>query len=395
MTKPFDKPIYVTKPWLPPLEEFQRGVAEIWGRAWLTNNGPVVERFRAELAEYCQTENLCLFANGTLALQIALQGMGITGDVITTPYTFVATVHSLFWNKVRPVFVDIEPEYYTLDPEQVEAAITPWTSAILGVHVYGHPCRLQELERVARKHNLKLLYDAAHAFGVRVNGRPIGQFGDLSMFSFHATKLFHSVEGGMLTFGDGRLRRRFDYLKNFGFENEVEVVMPGTNAKMNELQALMGRLVLKGMGEIVQKRRQLAETYRCELLTIPGIRTAAPPAPGVEYNHAFFPIEVDEREFGASRDDLYNGLKEWNVFARRYFYPLVTDFACYRGIVREGELPVARSVASRIITLPIFSDLGLDDVARICDIIRHIHERRRSLPGGSRRGVMNIAAGPA
>ena len=395
MNKPFDKPIYVTKPWLPPLEDFQRGLAEIWGRAWLTNNGPVVERFRAELAEYCETENLCLFANGTLALQIALQGMGITGDVITTPYTFVATVHSLFWNKVRPVFADIEPEHYTLDPEQVEAAITPWTSAILGVHVYGHPCRLEELERIARAHNLKLLYDAAHAFGVRVNGRPIGQFGDLSMFSFHATKLFHSVEGGMLTFSDARLRRRFDYLKNFGFENEVEVVMPGTNAKMNELQALMGRLVLKGMGEIVEKRRRLAETYGWGLKTIPGIRAAAPAAPGVEYNHAFFPIEVDEREFGASRDDLYNGLKEWNVFARRYFYPLVTDFACYRGIVREGELPVARSVASRIITLPIFSDLGLDDVARICDIIRHIHERRRSLPGGSRRGVMNIAAGPA
>ncbi|MGA2606400.1 MAG: DegT/DnrJ/EryC1/StrS family aminotransferase [Terriglobia bacterium] len=395
MSKPFDKPIYVTKPWLPPLEEFQRGLAEIWGRAWLTNNGPVLESFRAELAEYCGTENLCLFANGTLALQIALQGMGITGDVITTPYTFVATVHSLFWNKVRPVFVDIEPEHYTLDPEQVEAAITPWTSAILGVHVYGHPCRLEELERIAREHNLKLLYDAAHAFGVRVNGRPIGQFGDLSMFSFHATKLFHSVEGGMLTFGDGRLRRRFDYLKNFGFENEVEVVMPGTNAKMNELQALMGRLVLKGMGEIVEKRRHLAETYRRELMTIPGIRTAAPAGPGVEYNHAFFPIEVDEREFGASRDDLYNGLKEWNVFARRYFYPLVTDFACYRGIVREGELPVARSVAGRIITLPIFSDLGLDDVVRICDIIRHIHERRRSLPAGSRRGVLNIAAGPA
>ena len=395
MIKPFDKPIYVTKPWLPLLEEFQRGLAEIWDRGVLTNNGPVVERFRAELAEYCETENLCLFANGTLALQIALQGMGITGDVITTPYTFVATVHSLFWNKVRPVFVDIEPEHYTLDPEQVEAAITPWTSAILAVHVYGHPCRLQELERISRQHNLKLLYDAAHAFGVRVNGRPIGQFGDLSMFSFHATKLFHSAEGGMLTFADARLRRRFDYLKNFGFENEVEVVMPGTNAKMNELQALMGRLVLKGMGEIVQKRRQLAETYRCELLTIPGIRTAAPPAPGVEYNHAFFPIEVDEREFGASRDDLYNGLKEWNVFARRYFFPLVTDFACYRGMVREDELPVARSVASRIITLPIFSDLGLDDVVRICDIIRHIHERRKSLPAGSRTGEPSIVVGAA
>ena len=307
MIKPFDKPIYVTKPWLPPLEEFQRGLVEIWGRGVLTNNGPVVQRFRAELAEYCETENLCLFANGTLALQIALQGMGITGDVITTPYTFVATVHSLFWNKVRPVFVDIEPEHYTLDPEQVEAAITPWTSAILGVHVYGHPCRLEELERIARKHNLKLLYDAAHSFGVRVNGRPIGQFGDLSMFSFHATKLFHSVEGGMLTFGDGTLRRRFDYLKNFGFENEVEVVMPGTNAKMNEFQALMGRLVLKRMNEIVEKRRRLAQTYRCELMTIPGIRTAALPDPGVEYNHAYFPIEVDEREFGASRDAVVQG----------------------------------------------------------------------------------------
>ncbi len=395
MIKPFDNPIYVTKPWLPPLEEFQKGLAEIWGSALLTNNGPMVQRFRADLAEYCETENLCLFTNGTLALQIALQGMGITGDVITTPYTFVATVHSLFWTKVRPVFVDIEPEHYTLDPERVEAAITPWTSAILAVHVYGHPCRLQELERIARKHNLKLFYDAAHAFGVRVNGRPIGQFGDVSMFSFHATKLFHSVEGGMLTFADGTLRRRFDYLKNFGFENEVEVAMPGTNAKMNELQALMGRLVLKRMGEIVEKRRRIAETYGRELLTTPGIQTAAPAAPGIDYNHAYFPIEVNEREFGASRDDLYNGLKEWNVFVRRYFYPLVTDFACYRGIVREGELPEARRVASRIITLPIYSDLALDDVVRICNIIRHIHERRRLLPAGSRAGVRNIAVGPA
>jgi dTDP-4-amino-4,6-dideoxygalactose transaminase len=380
MIQPFDKPIYVTRPWLPRLEDFQKGLAEIWERAILTNNGPVVQRFRDELAEYCQTDNVCLFANGTLALQIALQGMGITGDVITTPYTFVATVHSLFWNKVRPVFVDIEPEHYTLDAEKVEEAITPWTSAILGVHLYGHPCRLEELEGIARRHNLKLLYDAAHAFGVRVNGRPIGQFGDLSMFSFHATKLFHTIEGGMLTFGDGALRRRFDYLKDFGIENETEVVMPGTNAKMNELQALMGRLVLRSMGEIVEKRRQIAETYRRELAPIAGIRAAAPAAPGVEYNYAYFPIEVDEREFGTSRDDLYQGMKEWNVFARRYFYPLVTDFPCYRGIVREGELPVARGVASRIITLPIFSDLEPHDVVRICGIIRHIQERRRPMP---------------
>jgi len=395
MIKPFDKPIYITKPWLPPLEEFQRGLAEIWDRAVLTNNGPVLEAFRRDLVEYCETDNLTLFANGTLALQIALQGMGITGDVITTPYTFVATVHSLFWNKVRPVFVDIEPEHYTLDPEQVEAAITPWTSAILAVHVYGHPCRLNELERIARKHSLKLLYDAAHAFGVRVNGRPVGHFGDLSMFSFHATKLFHSLEGGMLTFGDQTLRRRFDYLKNFGFENEVEVVMPGTNAKMNELQALMGRLVLKGMGEIVEKRCQIAETYRRELMSTPGIRAALPASPGVEYNHAYFPVEVEEREFGASRDDLYQELKEWNVFSRRYFYPLVTDFACYRGIVRDGDLPVARSVASRIITLPIYSELRLDDVMRICDIIRHIQKGRSLRTAASRAGALSLAVGSA
>jgi len=378
LNKPFDKPIYITRPWLPPLEEFKSGLAEIWDRGVLTNNGPVVQAFRAELAQYCETQNLSLFSNGTLALQIALQGLGITGDVITTPYTFVATVHSLFWNKVRPVFVDIEPEHYTLDPDQVEEAITPWTSAILAVHVYGHPCRLDALERIARRHNLKLLYDAAHAFGVRVDGRSIAQFGDVSMFSFHATKLFHSAEGGMLTFGDPTLRRRFDYLKNFGFENETEVVMPGTNAKMNELQALMGRLVLRRLPEIIQKRREIAETYRRELARIPGIKPAALPAAGVDYNHAYFPVEVDPAQFGATRDQLYDRLKDWNVFARRYFYPLVTDFACYRGIVRQGELPVARAVASRILTLPIFSDLALDDVVRICGIIRHVHEHARA-----------------
>jgi dTDP-4-amino-4,6-dideoxygalactose transaminase len=394
MIKPFEKPIFVTRPCLPPLADFQRGLAEIWDRGVLTNSGPVLESFRLELSQYCETENLCLFANGTLALQIALQGMGITGDVITTPYTFVATVHSLFWNKVRPVFIDIEPVHYTLDPEQVEAAITPWTSAILAVHVYGNPCRLRELEQIARKHNLKLLFDAAHAFGVRVNGQPISKFGDLSMFSFHATKLFHSIEGGMLTFGDRRLQRHFDYLKNFGFENEVEVTMPGTNAKMNELQALMGRLVLGRMAEILEKRRQIAEVYRRELMGIPGIQLAALPDPGVEYNNCYFPVEVDQREFGISRDELYNQLKEWNVFARRYFYPLVTEFSCYRGIVRDDELPVARHVARRIITLPIFFDLGLDDVVRICAIVRHLQEKqiRRSANRGT--AFENMAGNP-
>ncbi len=245
MIKSFEKPIYVTRPFLPPLAEFCRDLEEIWESRWLTNNGPVLQRYTQELCNTFETENVCLFNNGTLALQIALQGMGITGEVITTPYSFVATTHSLFWNKIRPIFVDIEPEYYNLDPEKVEAAITPWTTAILAVHVYGHPCKLNALADIARRNNLKLIYDAAHAFGVKVNNHPISHFGDLSMFSFHATKTYHSFEGGMLTFKESGLKGVFDYLKNFGFKDEMEVVMPGTNAKMNEIQALMGTPCVK------------------------------------------------------------------------------------------------------------------------------------------------------
>ena len=386
MIKPFDKPITAARPALPSLEEFQRGLEGIWNRAWLTNNGPLVEQFRDKLMGFCGTKNLSLFTNGTLALQIALQGMGITGDVITTPYTFVATTHALFWNKIRPVFVDIEPEHYSLDPAQVEAAITPWTSAILAVHVYGQPCRLKELEQIARKHGLKLLYDAAHAFGVEVGGIPIGQFGDLTMFSFHATKVFHSIEGGMLTFRDPGLRRLFDYLKNFGFENETEVVMPGTNAKMNEFQALMGLLLLNRLNEMLGKRQGIDRRYRERLALVPGVRLAAQPAGTVRYNYAYMPVEVEEGEFGLSRDQLYLKLREYNVLARRYFYPLIPDFACYRGVVAAGGLPVARRTASRIITLPIYSDLALDDVERICDIIEHLQSE-------AGRGV--VAAKPA
>jgi dTDP-4-amino-4,6-dideoxygalactose transaminase len=375
MIRPFDKPIYVARPALPSLEEFRCGLEGIWDRAWLTNNGPLVEQFRDNLITFCGTKNLSLFVNGTLALQIALQGMGITGDVITTPYTFVATTHSLFWNKIRPVFVDIEPDYYSLDPAQVEAAITPWTSAILAVHVYGQPCYLENLERIARKHGLKLLYDAAHAFGVEVNGTSIAHFGDLSMFSFHATKIFHSIEGGMLTFRDPEYRRLFDYLKNFGFENETEVVMPGTNAKMNEFQALMGLLLLRRMDEMIERRRAINERYRERLALIPGIRLVSPPAETVRYNYAYMPVEVEQDEFGLTRDQLYLKLREFNVFARRYFYPLVPDYACYRGLVASGNLPVARRAASRVLTLPIYSDLALDDVDRICDIIGDIASR--------------------
>ena len=369
MLKPFEKPIYVTQPFLPKLQDFSERLKEIWDSRWLTNNGPIVRRFAEQLSNYFETDNLCLFNNGTLALQIALQGMDIAGEVITTPYTFVATTHALYWNKARPVFVDIEPDYYTLDPEKVEAAITPWTTAILAVHVYGHPCKLNALADIARKHNLILIYDAAHAFGVRVGPKSIAHFGDLSMFSFHATKLYHSIEGGMLIFKDSGIKRKFDYLKNFGFENEVEVVMPGTNAKMNEFQALMGELVLEHIDHIISQRKKLYEKYRELLKVVPGIKLVPSLPEGVAYNFAYMPVEVDELKYGANRDELYGELKKYNVFPRRYFYPLLCDYPCYRSVSVNDSLSVARSVASRILTLPIYSDLKIDDVARICEII--------------------------
>jgi len=369
MIKAFDKPIYVTRPYLPKLELFCDGLKDIWDSHWLTNNGPILKRYARELANYFETDNVCLFNNGTLALQIGLQGMGISGEVITTPFTFVATTHALFWNKIRPVFVDIEPDYYTLDPEKVEAAITPWTTAILAVHVFGHPCNVNVLADIARRHNLKLIYDAAHAFGVRVGNRSLAHFGDMSMFSFHATKLYHSLEGGMLTFQDSGLKSIFDYLKNFGFESEVEVVMPGTNAKMNEMQALMGSMMLGYLDKLIEKRRKITEIYRQRLNDISGIRLPPSLPADITYNYAYMPIEVHEKEFGMSRDELYEELKKYNIFARRYFYPLICDYACYRSVSVKDPLTVARLVASRVLTLPIYYDLSFDDVQRICDII--------------------------
>lgn len=381
--KPFDNPIFVARPFLPPLSDFCKKLEEIWEARWLTNNGPIVRRFAKRLASYFETDNLCLFNNGTLALQIALQGMEISGEVITTPFTFVATTHALFWNKIRPVFVDIEPDYYTLDPEKVEAAITPWTTGILAAHVYGHPCKLNVLADIARKHNLKLIYDAAHAFDVKVGGKSIAHFGDLSMYSFHATKLYHSIEGGMLTFKDSGLKQKFDYLKNFGFENEVEVVMPGTNAKMNEFQALMGEMVLEHIDQIISKRERLYQRYHENLKDVPGIRLVPTFPTDVEYNYAYMPIEVNEDIYGISRDKLYEDLKKYNVFTRRYFYPILCDYPCYRAVTVKDSLSVARSVASRILTLPIYYDLALDDVQKICDLIIAISSKgmyRRQTP---------------
>ena len=395
MIQPFEKPIYVTRPFLPPFDEFCKGLEEIWANRWLTNDGPILKRFTQELCNILETENICLFNNGTLALQIALQGMGISGEVITTPYTFVATTHALFWNKIRPVFVDIEPDYYTIDPEKVEAAITPWTTAILAVHVYGHPCKLNILADIARKHNFRLMYDAAHAFGVKIDNRSIAHFGDLSMFSFHSTKLFHSIEGGMLVFREAALKGLFDYLKNFGFKNEVEVVMPGTNAKMNEMQALMGIHVLKYLEGTIQKRSKITALYRSRLKDVPGVRLTPPLSSDIRYNYAYMPVEIDEREFGMSRDALYEKMKEWNVYARRYFYPLICDFPCYRSVPVKDPLTNARRVADRILTLPIYDSLELSDVETICDIISQLQQQRKSrsdLPASARESVRNPGA---
>lgn len=378
MIKPFEKPIYVTRPFLPPLDEFRQGLEEIWASRWLTNNGPIVQRFTQELSNFFESDNICLFNNGTLALQIALQGMGISGEVITTPYTFVATTHALFWNKIRPVFVDIEPDYYTIDAEKVEAAITPWTTAILGVHVYGYPCKVNTLADIARRYNLKIIYDAAHAFGIKIGNKPLAHFGDLSMFSFHATKLYHSLEGGLLIFQESGLKGIFDYLKNFGFKNELEVVMPGTNAKMNEMQALMGIQVLKYLDEIIQRRAGITELYRNRLKEVPGIKLAPLLPANVKHNYAYIPIEVDEEEFGMNRDALYDNLKKYNVYTRRYFYPLVCDYACYRNVSVKDPLVVARRVASCILTLPIYDSLELSEVEAICEMIKEVHFKSTS-----------------
>jgi dTDP-4-amino-4,6-dideoxygalactose transaminase len=368
--EPFAEPIYVTRPYLPPLDAFCEGLREIWDNQWLTNNGPVLRRYTQALEDYVGTPNVSLFTNGTLALQIALQGMGITGEVITTPFTFVATTHALVANNLTPVFADIEPEYYTLDPNAVEAAITPRTSAILAVHVYGYPCQLHALADIARRHNLKLIYDAAHAFGVTVDEKSIALYGDCSMFSFHATKLYHSIEGGMLVFADPALKFTFDHLKNFGFESETEVLMPGTNAKMSELQALMGLQVLERMDDIVAERARIHDTYVQRLTQLSGLRVPPlPPAP-IRHNYAYFPIEVDETVYGMSRDGLYEWLRQHNVIARRYFYPLACDFACYRQVAPARPLSVARSAAERVLTLPIYCGLKTHDVHLICDIIQ-------------------------
>lgn len=363
-------PVFVTRPYLPPLEELQPYLEQIWANRQLTNGGPFHQQLEEELCRYLGVEHISLFANGTLALVTALQALRITGEVITTPYSFVATAHSLLWNGIKPVFVDIDRESLNLDPEKIEAAITPQTTAILPVHVYGRPCATDRIQKIADTYGLKVIYDAAHAFAVEDGGGSILRHGDLSILSFHATKVFTTFEGGAIVSPDARTKKRIDYLKNFGFADEVTVVAPGINGKMNELQAAIGLAQLKHIDAALSERAAIDRRYRELLADVSGIRCL--PAPdSAQHNHSYFPIMV-EPAFPLSRDQLYQRLREHNVYARRYFYPLISEFPMYRALpsAAHSNLPVAVSASSRVICLPIFPQLAADELEAIVAVVR-------------------------
>ena len=366
-----DKPIYVTSPLLPSLEDFTFLLKEIWESKMLTNNGNFHQKLEEELAKYLKVPYLSLFTNGTLPLITALQAMRITGEVITTPFSFVATTHSLWWNGIKPVFVDIEPETCNLDPSKIEAAITPRTTAIMPVHVYGKPCKTKEIQEIANKYGLKVIYDAAHAFGVEINGESILNFGDMATLSFHATKVYNTLEGGALVVHDEQTKKRIDYLKNFGFASETEVVAPGINSKVDEVRAAYGLLNLKQVDHAINSRRKVAIRYRDELQGVKGI-TFFNDIPGVRHNYSYFPIFINAEEYGMTRDELYFKMKEYNVFGRRYFYPLISTFSTYRGLdsANPDNLPVATQMSNNVICLPMHQALSENEVEYILQIIK-------------------------
>jgi dTDP-4-amino-4,6-dideoxygalactose transaminase len=363
-------PIFVTPPDLPPLEEFMPYLQQIWDSKVLTNGGPFHKQLEAELADYLGVKHISLFTNATIALVTALQSLRISGEVITTPYSFVATAHSLLWNGIKPVFVDIDPQTMNLDPKCIEAAITPQTTAIMPVHCYGRPCDVEAIQRIADDYNLKVIYDAAHAFGVRQRGHSILQHGDLSVLSFHATKAFNTFEGGAIISPDARTKQHIDHLKNFGFVNEVTVVATGINGKMSELNAALGLLQLKHVGKAIARRQEIDALYRSLLADVPGIRLVAP-AVDTEANYSYFPILV-EADYPLGRDALYQQMKDAGINGRRYFYPLISDFPMYRGLPSAAaqNLPVAKATSSKVICLPIYPALSDEDVARVAAIVR-------------------------
>lgn len=365
------KIITVTSPLLPSLDDFVPLLEDIWKRKWITNNGHYHQLLEKALAEYLRVPYISLFTNGTLPLITALQAMRITGEVITTPYSFVATTHSLWWNGIKPVFVDIDPKTCNLDPNRIEAAITPRTTAIMPVHVYGKPCDTEAIQEIADKYGLKIIYDAAHAFGVEVNGKSILEAGDMSTLSFHATKVYNTIEGGALICHDAKTKDRIDHLKNFGFSDEVTVIAPGINSKMDEVRAAYGLLNLRQVDKAIEARHYVAIRYREALRDVPGI-TFMEDMPGVRHNYSYFPIFVNEEQYGMSRDELYFKMKSLGILGRRYFYPLISEFSTYRSLESAApeNLPVAHKIADSVICLPMYHTLTEEDVQRVIDCIK-------------------------
>ena len=362
--------ITVTSPLLPDLNDFHAELQKIWDSKWITNNGAYHKKLEGALAEYLGVPYVSLFTNGTLPLITALQALRITGEVITTPYSFVATTHALWWNGIKPVFVDIDPATGNVDPDKIEAAITPKTTAIMPVHVYGKPCDTQRIQEIADRYGLKVIYDAAHAFGVKVNGESILNAGDMSTLSFHATKVYNTIEGGAMIMHDEKIKQRIDYLKNFGFANETTIMGPGINSKMDEVRAAYGLLTLKQVDSAIEARHQVAVAYRNALRDVEGI-TFFDDMPGVTHNYSYFPIFVDTKKYGMSRDELYFHMKSQNVHGRRYFYPLISEFSTYRGLesAKPENLPKAHQMANSVICLPMHHALTGNDIQRTIECI--------------------------
>ncbi|MHB8155402.1 MAG: DegT/DnrJ/EryC1/StrS family aminotransferase [Candidatus Omnitrophota bacterium] len=372
------KPLYVTRPFLPALADLNKYLKKIWKSQWVTNNGVNHVLLEKKLAAYLKVKNNSLFCNGTLALQLAVNALRLTGEVITTPFTFAATPHVLYWNNIRPVFCDIQEDTYNLDVHKIESLITPETTAILAVHVFGNPCDVEALEKIAQNHGLKIIYDAAHAFGVEVNGVGIGNFGDASMFSFHATKIFSTIEGGCLACRSSDIKERVDYLRNFGIKSEEEIVVPGINAKMNEIQAAIGLIQLKAVDREIKKRKRLIEFYKEGLKNVPGIILPRY-LDNVKYNYQSFVVRINGQEYGTSRDCLYGLLRQMNIVARKYFYPLCSHYSCYKSLPSANpvNLPVAEKISKEVLSLPLYGELTKEEVNLICNILKDIHHENK------------------
>jgi dTDP-4-amino-4,6-dideoxygalactose transaminase len=374
-TPAFDDKIFVTRPVVPTMEELTPLLKEILTTKWLTNDGPYVQEFEKELRKYLGVPHCSTYCNGTLALQLCVQGLRLSGEVITTPFTFPATPHVLYWNNITPVFCDINPHSYNLDPQYIESLISPRTTGIMAVHIFGNPCDMELIEKIANYHGLKVIYDAAHAFGVEVNGKSIGNFGDASMFSFHATKIFNTLEGGAVACQDVNLYQRLRDLRNFGIRSEEEVISPGINAKMNEFQSVFGLLNLKKVNDGIKKRKNLFVKYLADLKNLPGL-IFQKINDGTTYNYSYLTVEISSEEFGLNRDDVYFCMRKEGIMVRKYFFPLSSNYSCYQALpsAKKELLPTANRLASRILCLPLFEEMKNDDVDKIIEVLSLLHD---------------------